>query len=80
MKGLVVITALRRDSARPRRSASRGSASLVPRARRVEKLREVAQACVKAGSPEAAERELDVRSKESIEAFCTRRNAGNPFE
>jgi len=36
----------------------------------VEKLREVAQACVKAGSPEAAERELDVRSKESIEAFC----------
>lgn len=45
-------------------------------ARRVEKLREVAQQCRAAGAPEVAVHALDVRSKESIEAFCAK--AGTP--
>ena len=45
-------------------------------ARRVEKLREVARRCLEAGAPRAEVRPLDVRSKESIEAFCA--GAGTP--
>ncbi len=39
-------------------------------ARRMERLREVASRCLQAGAPRAEARELDVRSKESIDAFC----------
>jgi len=45
-------------------------------ARRVEMLREVARRCLEAGAPRAEVRSLDVRSKESIEAFCL--GAGTP--
>ena len=45
-------------------------------ARRMERLREVAQACERAGAPEAGVQALDVRSKESIESFCA--EAGTP--
>jgi len=45
-------------------------------ARRVEMLREVAHRCLEAGAPQAEVRSLDVRSKESIEAFCL--GAGTP--
>jgi len=45
-------------------------------ARRVEKLREVARRCLEAGAPQAEVRPLDMRSKESIEAFCA--GAGTP--
>jgi len=45
-------------------------------ARRVEMLREVARRCLEAGAPQAEVRSLDVRSKESIEAFCL--GAGTP--
>jgi NADP-dependent 3-hydroxy acid dehydrogenase YdfG len=39
-------------------------------ARRMEKLREVARRCLQAGASRADARRLDVRSKESIDAFC----------
>jgi 3-hydroxy acid dehydrogenase / malonic semialdehyde reductase len=45
-------------------------------ARRQDRLREVAQQCLKAGAPRAEARPLDVRSKESIDAFCAA--AGTP--
>lgn len=45
-------------------------------ARRMERLREVARACEKAGAPKATAHALDVRSKESIDAFCAA--AGTP--
>jgi 3-hydroxy acid dehydrogenase / malonic semialdehyde reductase len=45
-------------------------------ARRQDRLREVAQRCLKAGAPRAEARPLDVRSKESIDAFCA--GAGTP--
>jgi 3-hydroxy acid dehydrogenase / malonic semialdehyde reductase len=45
-------------------------------ARRVDRLREVAAECEKAGSPKAGVHELDVRSKPSIDAFCAA--AGTP--
>jgi 3-hydroxy acid dehydrogenase/malonic semialdehyde reductase len=71
MKGLVVITGA---------SSGFGAATalefaklghpLFLGARRVDRLREVAKACVDAGAPEADVDALDVRSKESIEAFC----------
>ena len=44
--------------------------SLFLGARRVDKLREVARACIEAGAREAEVHELDVRSRSSIEAFC----------
>ena len=77
MKGLVVITGASSGfGAAAALGFARLGHPLFLGARRVEKLREVAQACVQAGSPEAAEHELDVRSKESIEAFC--HAAGTP--
>ena len=45
-------------------------------ARRIERLREVARRCRDAGAPEAEALELDVRVKESIDAFCAA--AGTP--
>jgi NADP-dependent 3-hydroxy acid dehydrogenase YdfG len=45
-------------------------------ARRQDRLREVAERCLAAGAPRAEARPLDVRSKESIEAFCDA--AGTP--
>jgi NADP-dependent 3-hydroxy acid dehydrogenase YdfG len=45
-------------------------------ARRVQRLVEVARRCQEAGAPKAEARTLDVRSKESIEAFCA--GAGTP--
>jgi len=45
-------------------------------ARRVQRLVEVARRCQAAGAPKAEARTLDVRSKESIEAFCA--GAGTP--
>src|SRR4051812_23917884 len=44
--------------------------SLFLGARRVERLRAVAKACLEAGAREADVHELDVRDKASIEAFC----------
>ena len=44
--------------------------SLFLGARRVDRLREVAKACLAAGASEAEARELDVRDRKSIEAFC----------
>ena len=76
-KGLVVITGASSGfGAAAALGFARLGYPLFLGARRVEKLREVAQECVKAGAPEAAERELDVRSKESIDAFCA--SAGVP--
>lgn len=45
-------------------------------ARRQDRLREVAQRCLQAGAPRAEARPLDVRSKESIDAFCA--GSGTP--
>jgi NADP-dependent 3-hydroxy acid dehydrogenase YdfG len=45
-------------------------------ARRMDRLRKVAAQCEKLGSPKAAAHALDVRSKESIDAFCAA--AGTP--
>jgi len=45
-------------------------------ARRITRLMEVARRCQEAGAPKAEARTLDVRSKESIEAFCA--EAGTP--
>jgi len=77
MKGLVVITGA---------SSGFGEASalafaklghpLFLGARRVERLLAVANACQKAGAPKATAHVLDVRSKESIEAFSVA--AGTP--
>ena len=76
-KGLVVITGA---SSGFGEAAALGFAKLghplFLGARRVERLREVAQACERAGSPEAGVQALDVRSKESIDSFCA--EAGTP--
>jgi hypothetical protein len=76
-KGLVVITGASSGfgAATALRFARLGY-PLYLGARRVEKLREVARRCLEAGAPQAEVRPLDVRSKESIEAFCA--GAGTP--
>ena len=76
-KGLVVITGASSGfgAATALRFARLGY-PLYLGARRVEKLREVARRCLEAGAPRAEVRPLDVRSKESIEAFCA--GAGTP--
>ena len=76
-KGLVVITGASSGfgAATALRFARLGH-PLYLGARRVEKLREVARRCLEAGAPRAEVRPLDVRSKESIEAFCA--GAGTP--
>jgi len=76
-KGLVVITGASSGfgAATALRFARLGH-PLYLGARRVEKLREVARRCLEAGAPQAEVRPLDVRSKESIEAFCA--GAGTP--
>jgi len=76
-KGLVVITGASSGfgAATALRFAGLGY-PLYLGARRVEKLREVARRCLDAGAPRAEVRPLDVRSKESIEAFCA--GAGTP--
>ena len=76
-KGLVVITGA---------SAGFGEAtalefaklgySLFLGARRVERVQQVADACRKAGAPEATAHALDVRDRASIEKFCSA--AGTP--
>jgi 3-hydroxy acid dehydrogenase/malonic semialdehyde reductase len=45
-------------------------------ARRLERLEQVAKRCRDAGAPKAQARALDVRSRESIDAFCA--GAGTP--
>jgi 3-hydroxy acid dehydrogenase / malonic semialdehyde reductase len=76
-KGLVVITGASSGfgAATALRFARLGY-PLYLGARRVERLREVARRCLEAGAPRAEVRPLDVRSKESIEAFCA--GAGTP--
>ena len=76
-KGLVVITGASSGfgAATALRFARLGH-PLYLGARRVDKLREVARRCLEAGAPQAEVRPLDVRSKESIEAFCA--GAGTP--
>jgi NADP-dependent 3-hydroxy acid dehydrogenase YdfG len=76
-KGLVVITGASSGfgAATALRFARLGH-PLYLGARRIEKLREVAKRCLEAGAPKAEACELDVRSKESIEAFCA--GAGTP--
>jgi len=76
-KGLVVITGASSGfgAATALRFAQLGY-PLYLGARRVEKLQEVARRCLEAGAPQAEVRPLDVRSKESIEAFCA--GAGTP--
>lgn len=77
MKGLVVITGA---SSGFGQAAALGFAKLghplFLGARRLERLREVAKACLEAGAPDAKAHALDVRSKESIDAFCAK--AGTP--
>lgn len=76
-KGLVVITGA---SSGFGQAAALGFAKLghplFLGARRLDRLREVASACEKAGSPKAVAHALDVRSKASIEKFCAA--AGTP--
>jgi 3-hydroxy acid dehydrogenase / malonic semialdehyde reductase len=76
-KGLVVITGASSGfgAAAALRFARLGH-PLYLGARRVEKLREVAQSCREAGAPKVEARALDVRSKESIDEFCAA--AGTP--
>jgi 3-hydroxy acid dehydrogenase/malonic semialdehyde reductase len=76
-KGLVVITGASSGfgAASALRFAALGH-PLYLGARRMERLREVSQGCLQAGAPSAEARALDVRSKESIEAFCA--GAGTP--
>jgi NADP-dependent 3-hydroxy acid dehydrogenase YdfG len=77
MKGLVVITGASSGFGEASALAfARLGHPLFLGARRVDRLREVASACQKAGSPKATAHALDVRSKESIEAFCAA--AGTP--
>lgn len=70
-KGLVVITGASSGfgAATALRFARLGH-PLYLGARRIERLREVAEKCLEAGAPKAEAQALDVRSKESIEAFC----------
>jgi 3-hydroxy acid dehydrogenase / malonic semialdehyde reductase len=76
-KGLVVITGASSGfgAATALRFAALGH-PLCLGARRLERLREVAERCREAGAPTADARPLDVRSKESIETFCA--EAGTP--
>jgi len=76
-KGLVVITGASSGfgAATALRFAALGH-PLHLGARRLERLSEVARQCRSAGAPEAEARALDVRSKESIDAFCA--GAGTP--
>ena len=76
-KGLVVVTGASSGfgAATALRFAALGHA-LYLGARRLERLREVARQCRSAGGPEVEARALDVRSKESIDAFCA--GAGTP--
>jgi len=76
-KGLVVVTGASSGfgAATALRFAAIGHA-LYLGARRLERLREVARQCRSAGAPEVEARALDVRSKESIDAFCA--GAGTP--
>jgi len=76
-KGLVVVTGASSGfgAATALRFAALGHA-LYLGARRLERLREVARQCRSAGAPEVEVRTLDVRSKESIDAFCA--GAGTP--
>lgn len=77
MKGLVVITGASSGfGAAAAQGFARLGHPLFLGARRLDRLREVAQECLKAGAPEASAHALDVRSKESIESFCAR--AGTP--
>jgi NADP-dependent 3-hydroxy acid dehydrogenase YdfG len=77
MKGLVVITGASSGFGEASALAfARLGHPLFLGARRVDRLRQVADACRKAGSPKATAHALDVRSKESIEAFCAA--AGTP--
>jgi NADP-dependent 3-hydroxy acid dehydrogenase YdfG len=77
MKGLVVITGASSGFGEASALAfARLGHPLFLGARRVDRLREVANACQKTGSPKATAHALDVRSKESIEAFCAA--AGTP--
>ena len=76
-KGLVVVTGASSGfgAATALRFAAIGHA-LYLGARRLERLGEVARQCRSAGAPEVEARALDVRSKESIDAFCA--GAGTP--
>jgi 3-hydroxy acid dehydrogenase/malonic semialdehyde reductase len=76
-KGLVVITGASSGfgEAAALRFARLGH-PLYLGARRLERLQEVAKRCREAGAPRAEARALDVRSKQSIEAFCA--GAGTP--
>ncbi len=77
MKGLVVITGASSGFGEASALAfARLGHPLFLGARRVDRLRQVANACQKAGSPKATAHALDVRSKESIDSFCAA--AGTP--
>ena len=77
MSGLVVITGASSGFGQASALAfARLGHPLFLGARRMERLREVARACEKAGAPKATSHALDVRSKESIDAFCAA--AGTP--
>jgi NADP-dependent 3-hydroxy acid dehydrogenase YdfG len=70
-KGLVVITGASSGfGAATALAFARLGHPLLIGARRQDRLREVAQRCLKLGAPSAEARPLDVRSKESIDAFC----------
>jgi len=76
-KGLVVITGASSGfGAAAALKFARLGHPLFLGARRIDRLHEVAQECEKAGAPKALAHELDVRSKESIDAFCEA--AGTP--
>ena len=70
-KGLVVITGASSGFGEAAAvSFARLGHPLFLGARRMERLREVARECERAGAPKAEAHELDARSKESIERFC----------
>jgi NADP-dependent 3-hydroxy acid dehydrogenase YdfG len=76
-KGLVVITGASSGfGAAAALGFARLGHPLYIGARRLDRLREVAQECLKAGAPKAEARKLDVRSKESIDEWCA--GAGTP--
>jgi 3-hydroxy acid dehydrogenase / malonic semialdehyde reductase len=76
-KGLVVITGASSGfGAATALGFARLGHPLYIGARRMDRLREVARRCLEAGAPSAEARPLDVRSKESIDAFCA--GAGTP--
>jgi NADP-dependent 3-hydroxy acid dehydrogenase YdfG len=76
-KGLVVITGASSGFGHATALAFAGLGyPLFLGARRMDRLKEVAEECAKAGAPKATAHGLDVRSKESIEAFCAA--AGTP--